>query len=117
MIPKYRRIESKALRESIHGKTCLLNVSQVCKMIARDPTVVPCHAPSEGKGWGIRSSDVFACAGCFDCHTVLDRRAVYPLTGKHITDDEAAYYWLRALQRQWQLWIEEGLIFVKGHEA
>lgn len=106
------RFESKKLRDSIRGMNCLLNVSQVCQYIAGDPTVVPCHAPSEGGGWGTKSSDAFVVAGCHDCHAVLDRRAKYPLTGEIITAEEARYYWYRGMQRQWAHWIDKGIVVV-----
>lgn len=107
------RFESKKLRDSIRGMNCLLNIAQTCQYIVADPTVVPCHAPSEGKGVGIRSSDAYIVAGCHDCHSVLDRRAKYPLTGAIITEDEARFYWLRGMQRQLAHWIDKGVLVVE----
>lgn len=106
------RLESKKLRDSIRGMNCLLNVAQTCQYIVGDPTVVPCHAPSEDKGWARRSNDTNIVAGCFACHSVLDRRAKYPLTNAIITEEEARFYWLRGMQRQLSHWIDRGVLVV-----
>ena len=109
---KSPRIDSAKLRESVRGVSCLLNVAGACLYQVSDPTVVPCHAPSEGKGAGVKSGDLWCVSGCLRCHDVLDRRVVYSLTGKHITRDEAAWYWLRGVQRQQQAWVDSGLLEV-----
>lgn len=107
-----KRLDSPALRASIRGMSCLLNVAGACEYLTADPTVVPCHAPSEGKGGALKSSDLFVVAGCVRCHAVLDGRAKDPLTGDYMKREEREFYWRRGMQRQWAWWYERGYIAI-----
>jgi len=93
-------VVSAKLRNSARGQHCQFCIAGVCDY---DPeTVVLCHAPSEVKGMGNKSDDWFAAFGCHACHEALDHH--------RLPREEEQFYWLRALQRTWSIWISSGLI-------
>lgn len=112
--PRRERIESAVLRQSIRGLPCFLGVPGACFAGANNERCVPCHAPSEDKGGARKSDDVFVVSGCHGCHDVLDRRTNYPYTNEKISDEQAAWFWLRGIQRQVRYWLDHDLLSIKG---
>ena len=105
-----RRFTDARLTQDAKGGTCLLQIAGVG--FHNPETVVACHAPSEWKGTGIKSPDWATVRGCMECHSIVDRRAKNPLTGAYITAADLDFYWKRGLLRQWDEWIERGILCV-----
>lgn len=99
-------IKSKALRDSARGRDCTFQIMGVCN--GNPETVVLCHLPDESHGMGLKSDDISAAFGCSDCHNAIDRR-----TGG-LSKDDREWYMRRAQTRTLRIWIEEGLVSVKG---
>ncbi|MDX8383589.1 MAG: nuclease domain-containing protein [Ghiorsea sp.] len=95
------------LRKSAQGQDCTLQIAGVC---CGDPeTTVLAHLPSNMSGMAKKSPDFCACFACFDCHNAIDGRT----RGiEWLADKE--WYMRRAQVRTLKIWIEEGLIEVKG---
>lgn len=95
-------IISKKLRDSARGQECTFNIPGHCT--GGVETTCLCHAPSEIKGMGTKSPDYFAAFGCFECHRVMDEH--------RLPREEERFYWLRAIERTWRVWIERGLVII-----
>ena len=96
------RVISQALRDSARGQNCTLRLNGCLY----DPeTVVLAHLPCGQKGVGMKSPDVLAIFCCAACHNFLD--------GANRWDIHARDY-LRALAETQMVWIEKGLLTVKG---
>lgn len=110
MLPKVR---SRVLRNSVQNMPCELRISSFFGMqCAPASTVVPCHAPTIGKGVGTKVSDLYAIAGCSVCHDLLDMR-----DKRGVSLAEIPEFWLqvmRASHATQARWVGAGLITVKG---
>ncbi|MDQ6988481.1 MAG: DUF1364 domain-containing protein [Mariprofundaceae bacterium] len=95
------------LRKSAQGQDCTLNIVGVCNY--NTETTVLAHLPSDMAGMGSKSPDFCACFACSDCHDVIDGRVMNVEAVVH-----REFYMLRAQVRTLKIWIEEGLIEVKG---
>ena len=96
------KVVSKQLRNSARGQSCSLRITRC----APDETVVLCHLPIKGfGGMGMKTPDHLAVFGCDHCHAVLDGRAQGDYTEADL---------LRALAETQMIWLEMGLITVKG---
>lgn len=96
------RVVSKKLRDSAKGQSCALRITRC----ASDETVVLCHLPIKGfGGMGMKAPDNLAVFGCAHCHAVLDGRAQGDFTEADL---------LRALAETQMIWIELGLMTIKG---
>ena len=87
---------SRLLLDCAQGSPCTLNLAQTC---GRYPSV-PCHSDMQkhGRGIGHKSSDVYAIAGCPDCHALFTR--------DHLGRDGYYEVWRNAFER-YQLWLFE----------
>jgi hypothetical protein len=101
-------IRSTAIRKAAKGQDCTVNISGVCNYSPE--TVVFAHYPSEGKGTGLKSSDVCGGFACHYCHMALDGQT------KHANLDygEREYYMRRSMVRTWHKLIDMGIITVNG---
>lgn len=70
------RVDSPTLRKAVEGFPCTLRISSFIPghSCSGKDTVVGCHMATIGKGMGLKSSDLFIAAGCFNCHNLLDAR-------------------------------------------
>ena len=97
------RVISQKLRDSARGQNCTLRLDGC---FPSNDTVVLCHVPGTGqKGMGMKTFDVCAVFGCMNCHQILDGQKKGEWDYKNI---------VRALTETWAVWIELGLISVKG---
>lgn len=95
-------IRSPKILAHARGKECQIRIPGVCN---RNPeTTVACHLPSESKGMGIKSDDIFITFGCSACHKALDEHLV------GISAIDRMRYMFHGMQRTWKLLIEDGLI-------
>jgi hypothetical protein len=70
VFPKEPANRNRALLDMARGRQCLLRVPGVCQ--GGTETTVACHE-NQGKGMGVKSSDVRSVVGCFACHEAYDR--------------------------------------------
>ena len=99
-------MKSKKYRAAAKGQDCTLNIAGVCSY---DPeTVVLCHFPSEGKGVGIKSTDISSGDACSACHDVIDGRVSSDEFREH-----SDYYLRRSQTRTILRRIDQGLIIIK----
>ncbi len=70
------KVRSEALLAAVEGMPCTLRIASLIPGLTCAPaeTVVPCHLPVFGKGWGTKVSDLYVAAGCRICHDLLDGR-------------------------------------------
>ena len=97
-------IRSNKIRQSAKGQDCTVGIVGVCN---RNPeTTILAHYPSEGKGMGIKSTDISAGYCCSDCHNALDGRT------KHANLDygEKEFYMRRSMVRTWEKLVDAGII-------
>lgn len=101
-------IRSKAIRNAAKGQDCTVNIVGVCNH--NPETVVFAHYPSEGKGMGIKSSDICGGFCCDGCHSALDGRT------KHANLDygEREFYMRRSMVRTLEKLVEMGILTVKA---
>jgi hypothetical protein len=93
------------LTKAARMQECTANIHPHCNYNAE--TVVFCHAPSEDKGWGIKSPDWWGGDCCYDCHAALDDRITSDLSKL-----DKAEIWLRVIFRTQKRRIEQELIRV-----
>lgn len=94
------------LRKSARGEECTIQLFPYCNQ--NTETTVLCHAPSEHKGFAIKSPDWWAAYGCSNCHDIVDgRRRV------DIPADEIYRCFMRGVFRTIQKQIEKGLVVIK----
>ena len=91
------------LRKSAKGRECQIRIPGVCN--GNPETVVLCHLP--GGGMGAKTHDMFGAFGCHACHDVVDGRARC-----NESVDMLDIYFLEAVIRTQEIWLEEGLIHV-----
>lgn len=97
------RVVSKRLRESARGQDCTLRWPGACNF---DPsTTVLAHLESGHKGMGMKGPDNVAAFMCSGCHALYD---------SHHRLDIPASDVLRALTETQLIWIESGMLTVKG---
>jgi Protein of unknown function (DUF1364) len=72
------RPKSTPIRKSARGEECTIRLPGICD--GGGETTVLCHSNKlvDGKGMGIKASDLRAAYGCASCHAVLDGRAPRP---------------------------------------
>lgn len=96
------KLVSKKLRDSARGQQCTL---RLYGCLYNPDTVVLCHVPGTGmKGTGMKTLDVCAVFGCYNCHAIIDGRKDGEWSYKDI---------VRALAETWAKWIELGIVIVK----
>lgn len=100
-------IKSKALRDSAKGQDCTLNIVGVCSY--NPETVVLAHLPDESHGMARKSDDISACFACDNCHSVIDGRVTHDMSKA-----EKEWYMRRAQTRTLRIWVDKGLVTVKG---
>lgn len=91
------------IRKSARGQDCTIQIHPYCNQ--NPETTVLCHAPSEDKGWGIKSPDWWAAYGCSTCHDIIDGRMKTELS-----QDEIYRCHMRGVFRTQKILIEKGLI-------
>lgn len=96
-LQKSKKIRSKQITQSANGESCTLR-EPGCDW---EGTVVFCHLPSQGKGVGTKSSDLFGIYACYRCHQRLD-------AGKVDAEDM-----LRGFQETLLRLVDKGLIEIK----
>ena len=76
-ILKSSRPKSTPIRQSARDEECTLRLPG-CNL--RTDTTVLCHSNrlEDGKGMGLKASDLNAAYGCAHCHDILDGRAPRP---------------------------------------
>ncbi|PZQ99174.1 MAG: hypothetical protein DI533_00250 [Cereibacter sphaeroides] len=116
LLPKVR---SRALLDAAKDMPCTLRIASFLPggKCSPQPTVVPCHIKSVGKGMGSKSSDLHVAAGCQACHDILDWRDKHG--AEYIADRyAAALAWqvVNAIYETQHRWVEAGLIEVPGAE-
>jgi hypothetical protein len=94
------------LTKAARGQECTIQIHPYCNM--NPETTVFCHAPSEDKGWSIKSPDWWGADGCSDCHDIVDGRA----TVDDISSSEVWRCFVRGIHRTINRRIEQGLIKV-----
>jgi len=95
-------IISTKLRNSAKGQPCTFCIPGVCNS---DPsTTVLAHLPSEWKGAGNKSPDLFAGFSCSACHDHFDQH--------RMSREDELFYALRALERTQLIWVRLGLMVV-----
>lgn len=60
------------LTKASRGEPCRFQIYPYCE--DNPETTVPCHMPSEDKGWAIKSPDWWLVDGCSTCHAIVDGR-------------------------------------------
>lgn len=89
------------LRKAAKGRECQIRIPGVC--CGDNETTVLCHLG--GGGMGRKRHDIHGAIGCYLCHDVCDgrRRADIP-------QDILKLWFLEAVIRTQEIWIDEGLI-------
>ena len=101
-------IRSKAIRDSARSQDCTVQIVGVCN---RNPeTTVFAHYPSEGKGIGLKSSDICGGYCCSSCHDALDGRTRHA----NLNQGEREFYMRRSMVRTLEKMIDMGIITVRG---
>lgn len=95
MIEKQKRIESKKWTDAARDQVCTFNLPNICSYDT-DKSVF-CHAPSEMKGVGIKSDDIWGADGCYECHLLMDNKRNFFKAG--FTEEDWLFFWLRAINR------------------
>ena len=91
------------LRKAARGQECTIQLHPYCN--GNTETTVLAHAPSEDKGWAIKSADWWGADSCSDCHDIVDgRRKV------DIDRNEIYQCHIRGVHRTIKRRIEQGLI-------
>lgn len=115
LLPKVR---SRPLLDACQHMPCTLRIAGFIGMpCAHQGTVVGCHLPTIGKGWGTKVSDLFVAAGCQVCHDLLDGRDP---RGFDIADRYPRAFYerlMRAGHETQSHWLAMGLIHVEGMEV
>ena len=92
------------LTKAARGQECQVQLYPYCN--ENPETVIFAHAPSEDKGWSIKSQDFWGSFCCSACHDILDgRRHVDDITELEITEA-----FMRGIHRTIKLQIEAELI-------
>ena len=94
------------IRKSARGEECQIQIYPYCN--GNPETTVLCHAPSDSKGWGIKSPDWWAAYGCSTCHDIVDGR----MNVNDIDSEEIQRCHIRGVFRTQKILIEKGLISV-----
>lgn len=109
MIPKQKRIKSKAITNSARGENCTLRIYGKCN---HDPeTTVFAHY--NGAGMGIKADDIFGVYACSGCHDWLDKKASTKGFGHANVDqfkNRKDAEFLRALMETQRILFDRGLI-------
>jgi len=73
LLPKVR---SNAIMDAMRYYPCELRVSSLFPghRCSGQETVVGCHLSDPGKSMASKTSDLYAVAGCFHCHDIVDGR-------------------------------------------
>lgn len=91
------------LTKAARGQECTIQIYPYCN--GNPETTVFCHAPSEDKGIGKKSPDIWGADGCSTCHDIVDgRRSV------DIPAFEIYQCFVRGIYRTLKRRIEQGLI-------
>ncbi len=70
------------LTKAARGQECTIQVHPYCN--SNPETVVFCHAPSDRKGWSIKSPDWWGAFGCSSCHDIIDGRRIVDIPASEI---------------------------------
>lgn len=91
------------LTQAAKGKECTVQIYPYCNN--NPETTVFAHAPSEDKGWGIKSPDWWGAFACSTCHNIVDGRMKVDLR-----KDEIYRCFMRGVYRTLKIQIEDGNI-------
>jgi len=94
-IPKQKRIESSRWTKAAKGQPCTFDLPNVCSYNSEQ--TIFCHAPSQGKGVGIKSDDIWGADGCFECHRLIDNLALFQQAGFALSD--LYFLWQKAIHK------------------
>jgi hypothetical protein len=99
-------IRSNKIRKSAIGQDCTVQIVGVCN---RNPeTTVLAHYPGEGKGMGLKSSDISAGYCCSSCHDALDGRTKHA----NLDQGEREFYMRRSMVRTLIKLIDAGIVLI-----
>lgn len=101
------RIVSQKMRDSARDEECTFQIVGVCRN--NPETVVLCHLPDESHGMALKSDDLSAAYGCYECHQAVDGHAPCPELDAYRSD-----YLRRAMVRTWRRMVEKGIIKIAG---
>lgn len=93
------------LTKAARGQDCQVQLYPYCN--GNPETTVFAHAPSEDKGWAIKSQDWWGADCCSTCHDILDARKQTEITSEELTEA-----FMRGIHRTIKNRIERGLIDV-----
>lgn len=103
---KTKPVRSKKLRDSARGRDCSIRLPG-CN--GGGDTTVLCHMPNSGRGIARKASDVMSFFGCSECHARVDGRV-----SCEISPELFHKALIMAHAETIQIWIDEGLVTVKG---
>lgn len=94
------------LRKSAKGRDCQVRIPGICNF--NPGTVVLAHL--NGGGMGYKQNDLFGAFCCSSCHDAIDGR----VRAREYSMDDLERMHLEGMTRTQGIWLEEGLIAVKG---
>lgn len=105
MILKQKRIKSPRWMQAAQDQPCTFNLPYKCSF---DPaTTVFCHGPSELKGMGIKSDDIWGADGCYKCHVLMDNMNLFLKKGW--IKEDWFFFWQRAIHKTLRNRYERGI--------
>ena len=93
------------LTQAARMQECTVHLYPYCN--GNPETTVLAHAPSERKGWGIKSPDWWGADCCSACHSILDGH-----TKTDIPKDELTAAHIRGVFRTIERRIDQGKIII-----
>lgn len=94
-------VRSRRMLDAVRGRPCTLRLDG-CD--GGGETTVACHMRDRHKGMGQKASDLFAVAGCANCHKALDE-------AKQLTIEHALAM-IRAIQETQEMFLEAGVLVI-----
>lgn len=98
--PKKRAGQDKRYLEACRGEPCWLKLPGI--RCAPMDTVVPAHR-NEGKGMGLKVSDVFTVPACHTCHAAYDQGGMFTREQKRALWNDAYTRWAPVRARKLNL--------------
>ena len=86
-------LKDAAAREACRGQPCYLQIPGICCGPWRTDTTVPAHR-NEGKGQGLKVSDLLTVPGCYWCHAEYDQGRLFTRDQKREFFNNAHARWL-----------------------
>jgi len=93
MLPKQKRIVSLRWTKAAKDQECGFNLPNICSYDTEKTMF--CHAPSNMKGWAIKSDDIWGADGCYECHVLMDNINLFQKAG--FTSLDLYHFWMRAI--------------------